>query len=142
MDRLTKKIEDRVMFPLELVGVTLTPDNKTVCSLLRRLAAYEDTCLEPAEIEAIVGLASENCAKAADAIDRLLAEGKFGASNADHIRAMNNEELADFLCHFRSDDAGEYACAGCKAEPYCAPGHIGMIDWLQQPAEDGDERHD
>lgn len=37
-----------------------------------RLAAYEDTELEPEEIKAIAGLASENCAKTADAIDKLL----------------------------------------------------------------------
>lgn len=37
-----------------------------------RLAAYEDTGLEPEEIQAIAGLASENCAKTADAIDKLL----------------------------------------------------------------------
>lgn len=37
-----------------------------------RLAAYEDTGLEPEEIKAIAGLASENCAKTADAIDKLL----------------------------------------------------------------------
>lgn len=37
-----------------------------------RLAAYENTGLEPEEIKAIAGLASENCAKTADAIDKLL----------------------------------------------------------------------
>ena len=57
-------------------------------------------------------------------------------SNADRIRAMSDEEMAEFLCHFRSDDAAEYACSRCKAEPYCRSGHNGMIDWLQQPAEE------
>lgn len=57
-------------------------------------------------------------------------------TNADHIRAMSAEELAEFLCHFRSDDAAEHACSGCKAEPYCRSGHNGMIDWLQQPAKE------
>lgn len=37
-----------------------------------RLFAYEKTGLEPEEIQAIAGLASENCAKTADAIDKLL----------------------------------------------------------------------
>lgn len=37
-----------------------------------RLAAYENTGLEPEEVQAIAGLASENCAKTADAIDKLL----------------------------------------------------------------------
>ena len=41
-----------------------------------RLAAYEDTGLEPEEITAIIGLASENCAKTADKIDQLLSDDK------------------------------------------------------------------
>lgn len=59
-------------------------------------------------------------------------------TNADCIRAMNDEELAEFLCHFRSNDAEGHACSGCKAEPYCHSGHNDMIDWLQQPAEEDD----
>lgn len=59
-------------------------------------------------------------------------------SNADRIRSMNDEELAMFLCDFRSCDAGEYMCEGCKAEKYCRAGHAGTIDWLQQPAEEAD----
>ena len=43
-----------------------------VQNIIDRLAAYEDTGLEPEEIQAIAGLASENCAKTADAIDKLL----------------------------------------------------------------------
>ena len=61
-------------------------------------------------------------------------------TNADRIRAMSYEELAEFLCHFRSDDAA--TCSGCKSEHYCRPGHNGMIDWLQQPVEEGDEEND
>ena len=58
-------------------------------------------------------------------------------TNADRIRSMNDEELAMFLCDFRSCDADEYMCEGCKAEKYCHAGHKGTIDWLQQPAEEG-----
>ena len=61
-------------------------------------------------------------------------------TNADRIRAMSDKELAEFLCHFRSDDAA--TCSGCKAEPYCRLGHNGMIDWLQQPAEEVNEEND
>lgn len=60
-------------------------------------------------------------------------------TNADRIRAMSNEELAEFLYHFWSGDAAEHTCFGCKAEPYCAPEHTGMIDWLRQSAEEGSE---
>lgn len=57
-------------------------------------------------------------------------------TNADRIRAMSDEELAKFLCNFRSCDSSEHPCNGCQAEPYCMIGHNGMIDWLQQPAEE------
>lgn len=59
-------------------------------------------------------------------------------TNADRIRAMSDEKLAKFLCDLRSRDSAEHPCNGCKAEPYCRPGHTGMIDWLQQPAEEDD----
>lgn len=36
-------------------------------------------------------------------------------TNADRIRSMSDEELAEFLCSFRSCDADEYICEGCKA---------------------------
>lgn len=49
MERLTQKIGDHIVFPSELVGVELTPDNATMCSLLQRLSAYEDTGLMPDE---------------------------------------------------------------------------------------------
>ena len=61
--------------------------------------------------------------------------GKKLMTNADRIRNMTDEELAMFLCNFRSCDADEYICEGCKAEKYCRAGHAGTIDWLQQPAE-------
>lgn len=53
MERLTKKIGSSVVFPAELVGVTLSPDNDYMHKLLTRLAAYEDTSLMPEEITAI-----------------------------------------------------------------------------------------
>ena len=57
-------------------------------------------------------------------------------TNADVIRRMSDEELAEFLCDFRSCDSEAHPCTGCKAEAYCRMGHNGMIDWLQQPAEE------
>lgn len=54
MERLTKRSKNGgVYFPEELVGVTLTPDNATIHRLLWRLAAYEDTGLEPESVEAL-----------------------------------------------------------------------------------------
>ena len=57
-------------------------------------------------------------------------------TNADHIRAMGDEELAEFLCEFRSCDANGHPCDLCKAELYCSTGHTGTIDWLRQPWEE------
>ena len=62
------------------------------------------------------------------------------ATNADIIRRMNDEQLAKFLCEFRSCDYELHHCNNCKGEPYYRAGHNGMIDWLQKPAgEDTDE---
>ena len=51
MDRLTKRIDGRLVFPSELIGVMMTPSKDTMCQILTRLAAYEDTGLAPAEIK-------------------------------------------------------------------------------------------
>ena len=50
MDRLTKRIDGRLVFPSELIGVMMTPSNDTMCRILIRLAAYEDTGLEPEQV--------------------------------------------------------------------------------------------
>lgn len=42
MDRLTQRKDGAVIFPSELVGVTVTPDNGTLFRILTKLAAYED----------------------------------------------------------------------------------------------------
>lgn len=53
MKRLTRRVDGSVVFPSELVGVTITPDNEYMYALLQHLAAYEDTGLYPEEIERI-----------------------------------------------------------------------------------------
>ena len=50
MERLTKRIDGRLVFPNELIGVMMTPSNDTMCRILTRLAAYEDTGLEPEDM--------------------------------------------------------------------------------------------
>ena len=57
-------------------------------------------------------------------------------TNADRIRAMSDEELAEFLCDFRGCDTDENTCIGCKGEQYCRAGHAGTMEWLKQPAEE------
>ena len=59
MERLTRKVDGKIVFPSELVGVTLTPDNVVLHELICRLAAYEDTGLTPAEVNS---MSSEWCA--------------------------------------------------------------------------------
>ena len=55
MERLTRKVDGKTVFPSELVGVTLTPDNVVLYKLLMRLAVYEDTGLEPGEVHCLWG---------------------------------------------------------------------------------------
>ncbi len=58
------------------------------------------------------------------------------ATNADRIRSMNDEELAEFLRNIR--DCGDYEelklIGGVRMD------YVSVIDWLQQPAKE--ERHE
>ena len=57
-------------------------------------------------------------------------------SNADRIRAMTDEELAEFMCHSVSP-SGTVNCSSCEAQGFCRMGHNGWLDWLRQEASDG-----
>ena len=80
---------------------------------------------------------SEQMQKLAARYEKATGKRFCGKTNAQKIRGMSDEELAEFLCNFRTCDAAdEHPCIGCKAEQYCRVGHTGTIDWLQQPAEE------
>lgn len=53
--------------------------------------------------------------------------------NADKIRAMTDEELAEFMCHNVSN--GTVNCAFCAAAEFCRMGHNGWLHWLKQEAD-------
>lgn len=52
-------------------------------------------------------------------------------THGDEIRAMNNEQLAKFLCEFRSCNSEGHPCNSCVAASNCYPGHCGMGDWVK-----------
>ncbi len=54
-------------------------------------------------------------------------------TNADRIRSMSDEELAEFMCHNISNETVN--CAFCAAEEFCRIGHIGWLGWLKQEAD-------
>ena len=49
-------------------------------------------------------------------------------TNADRIRSMSDEELAEFLWYFCPDGDGRWYCEETKC-PEC------VMDWLKQPAD-------
>lgn len=52
-------------------------------------------------------------------------------TNAERIRRMSNQELAEFLCAFRT--IGDGKCGGCPAEKFCCyPLKIGMKEYIVQ----------
>ena len=51
-------------------------------------------------------------------------------TNADRIRSMIDEELAEFMCHNVSN--GTVNCTFCAASEFCRMGHNGWLDWLKQ----------
>lgn len=48
-------------------------------------------------------------------------------TNAERIRNMSDEELADWLCDIVD-------CASCPTVKHCTCG--GMLEWLQKPVEE------
>ena len=63
-----------------------------------------------------------------DAVNR-----HYKGTNADRIRKMTDEELAEFMCHNVSN--GTVNCAFCSAEEFCRMGHNGWFEWLQKECE-------
>lgn len=53
-------------------------------------------------------------------------------TNADRIRAMSDEELKKFICSM-------FKCEFCDFE---LGERCGLLNWLQQPAEEGDNEAD
>lgn len=51
MKRLTRRVDGSVVFPSELVGVTITPDNEYMYALLQHLAAIEDILGDEYDLE-------------------------------------------------------------------------------------------
>ena len=83
MERLTKRIDGSLVFPSELIGVMMTPSNDTMCQILTRLAAYEDTGLEPEEINDM----------ALDVATLKTIESMYdGLGNPDHLRDILQAE--------------------------------------------------
>ena len=54
-------------------------------------------------------------------------------TNADHIRSMDDTEMAEFLCDVSSRGDNKYE--SCIAADKCVYMHNGMIDWLRSPVE-------
>lgn len=55
-------------------------------------------------------------------------------TNADRIRNMTDEELADWLCHIVSNETVN--CSHCIVEEYCEMGRNGFKKWLKQEVSD------
>lgn len=57
-------------------------------------------------------------------------------TNADHIRAMSDEELGNWLCSVFTVECCDRSCPGREI---CKPGHKGIIDWLKSPYKENEE---
>lgn len=125
MERLTKKIDRCTVFPEELVGVTLVPDNPIMCKLLLRLAAYEDTGYTPEEIaklqddliqrNAELLKTREELKEHYDSISQL--DGANSSLMAANEKlAADRKALINELCQYcgEYERAHEVACDGCR----------------------------
>ena len=57
---------------------------------------------------------------------------EYRMTNADRIRAMSDEELAEFLGEYKFCDICVEGCADCTYHGDCDKR---LMDWLKQPAE-------
>ena len=65
-------------------------------------------------------------------------------SNADSIRAMSNQELAEFLCELCGDRCATHnednqTCPGYGFCTYGGGKANGLVKWLQQPVTEEDD---
>ena len=76
---------------------------------------------------------SEQMQKLAARYEKATGKKFCGKTNADRIRAMNDEELAEFIKHIK------IRAAFCKAvKDNDAFEELCSAEWLQQPAEEDD----
>lgn len=57
-------------------------------------------------------------------------------TNADRIRAMTDEELAEWFNRIQYD-VSDYYCGGHSCEPTLPTGKESWLGWLKQEASDG-----
>lgn len=108
MERVTKKDERGYYLAGDGIYSDWGVPEKFRGDYVDRLAAYEATGMEPEEITAIAGLASENCAKAADKIDQLLSEDK----ELEQYRALGSIDRLRELAQL--DREGRCVVLPCK----------------------------
>lgn len=54
-------------------------------------------------------------------------------TNADRIRAMSDEELAEWMCSLMTAECCDQRC---PARDICNLGDNGLVKWMKQPAEE------
>lgn len=94
----------------------------------------ENWCEEPREEEtALIGAIKENVKQdIKQEMERLRKEQKT-QTNADKIRSMTDEELADFLDKCEGKGYQDSSITPINEDGY----HMDMLDWLKQPAKEG-----
>lgn len=55
-------------------------------------------------------------------------------TNADRIRAMSDEELAEWICSIMTAECCDQRC---PARDICNLGDNGLVKWMKQPAKEG-----
>ena len=84
--------------------------------------------------EIIIKTDSHEHYKAAESFARRLIDHSKPMTNADRIRSMSDEELAEFIdrCEMNDIDYAKTFCDLCNGQYECDQCRL---DWLKQPAE-------
>ena len=147
MKRLTRRVDGSVVFPSELVGVTITPDNEYMYALLQHLAAYEDTGLEPKEVtdfDRLIKLYLEA------GLDKQFVLACIEATKAgmtvDRLRELAQADREGIspctFCRFNPPSSGDgKPCCMCPVEAALRREQDGVDRWKSTPRnEEGEQR--
>lgn len=84
------------------------------------------------EFEVIIKTDSKEHYKATEDFARKLIDHAKPQTHADRIRAMSDEELCEFLSHYKFCDICDEGCDNCAYDGDCDKR---LLEWLNQPAE-------
>ena len=74
-----------------------------------------------------------DCAFSGKDMKKGTCKGYIPMTNSDRVRAMSDEELAEWMCSLMTAECCDQRC---PARDICNLGDNGLVKWMKQPAEE------